>query len=84
MERTADKIEVYLEVGKKRTIAGAIEWPGWCRVGRDADSALQVLFDYGPRYGRLLDATPLGFQVPRDRSAFFVFERLEGNATTDF
>ncbi len=84
MEPSVNKIEVYLEVGKKRTIAGAIEWPGWCRVGRDADSALQVLFDYGPRYGRLLDATPLGFQVPRDRSAFFVVERLEGNATTDF
>ncbi len=29
-------------------------------------------------------ATPFGFQAPRDRSVFFVVERLEGNATTDF
>ncbi len=50
MERNADKFDVYLEIGKKRTIAGAIEWPGWCRVGRDEDTALQALFDYGPRY----------------------------------
>ena len=84
MKRTADKIDVYLEIGKKRTIAGALEWPGWCRVGRDEDTALQALFDYGPRYARLLDATPLGFQTPVDRSVFAVIERLEGNATTDF
>ena len=84
MERTADKIDVYLEVGKKRTIAGAIEWPGWCRAGRDEDTALQALFDYGPRYSRLLDPTSLGFQAPSDQSVFAVVERLEGNATTDF
>ena len=84
MKHIADKIDVYLEVGKKRTIAGAIEWPGWCRVGRDEDTALQALFDYGPRYARLLEATPLGFQTPVDRSAFAVVERLEGSTTTDF
>jgi hypothetical protein len=84
MGPSVHKIEVYLEAGKKRTIAGAIEWPGWCRVGRDEDTALQALLDYGPRYGRLLNATLLGFQAPRDRSAFVVVERLEGNATTDF
>lgn len=84
MEPNADKFDVYLEIGKKRTIAGAIEWPGWCRVGRDADTALQALVDYAPRYGRVLSATSLGFQAPLDRSAFAVVERLEGNATTDF
>ena len=84
MERSANRIDVYLEVGKKRTIAGAIDWPGWCRVGRDEDTALQALFDYGPRYARLLDATTPGFRAPADRSAFAVVERLEANATTDF
>ena len=84
MEPSVNKIEVYLEVGKKRTIAGAIEWPGWCRSGRDEDSSLRALLDYGPRYARVLEATPLGFQAPTDRSAFAVVERLEGNVTTDF
>lgn len=84
MERTAETIDVYLEIGKKRTIAGAIDWPGWCRSGRDKDSSLQSLFDYGPRYARVLKATPIGFQAPADRSTFAVVERLEGTVTTDF
>jgi hypothetical protein len=82
--RSANNIDVYLEIGKKRTFAGAIDWPGWCRIGRDAGSALQALVDYGPRYARILSATRLGFQAPADASALAVVERLEGNATTDF
>ena len=84
MDHTRNKIDVYLEIGKKRIIAGAIDWPGWCRIGRDEDSSLQALLDCGPRYARVLAATPLGFQPPTDRSAFSVVERLEGNVTTDF
>ena len=77
-------IDVYLEVGEKRTFAGAIDWPGWCRIGRDEESALRALFDYGPRYARVLRAARLGFQAPADVSAFRVVERLKGNSTTDF
>jgi len=79
-----NKIDVYLEIGKKKTFAGAIDWPGWSRSGRDETSALQSLFDYAPRYGRVLRNTRLGFKVPGDKSAFRVIERLEGDATTDF
>lgn len=82
MARSSNKIEVYLEIGKKRTFAGAIDWPGWSRSGRDEASALQALLDYGPRYARV--TAQLGFQAPEDPSAFSVVERLEGNATTDF
>ena len=81
---TANQIDVYLEIGKKRTFAGAIDWPGWCRGGRDEEAALQALFDYGPRYARVLRSVRLGFRAPPDVSAFAVVERLEGNATTDF
>ena len=31
--KSLNKINVYLEVGKHRTIAAALEWPGWCRPG---------------------------------------------------
>lgn len=68
----------------KRTFAGAIDWPGWCRSGRDEQSALQALFEYGPRYTRILRPARLGFQAPTEVSAFAVIERLKGNATTDF
>ncbi len=84
MDQSSPKIDVYLEIGKKRAFAGAIDWPGWCRSGRDQASALQALFDYGPRYARVLRAAPLGFQAPAAASALAVVERLEGNATTDF
>ena len=77
-------ISVYLEIGKKRTFAGAIDWPGWCRSGRDEESALQALIDYGPRYAKVLRAGKIEFQSPTDTSAFSIVERLEGNATTDF
>ena len=84
MPRTSDQIPVYLEVGQKKTFAGAIDCPGWCRSGRDEELALQTLLDYGPRYGRALRTSRLGFESPNHVSAFRVVERLKGNATTDF
>lgn len=84
MDRSASKINVYLEIGEKRTFAGALEWPGWCRSGRDERAALETLFEYGPRYRRALQSAQLEFQAPGDPSEFHVIERLAGDATTDF
>ena len=81
-------IDVYLETGEKRTFAGALDWPGWCRSGRDEASALQALLDYGPRYARVLSTNgkmkEFEFQTPTDVSSFVVVERIKGNAATDF
>jgi hypothetical protein len=55
---------MYLEIGKKRAFAGATDWHGWCRSGRDEQAALQALFDYGPRYARVLQGARLGFHAP--------------------
>lgn len=84
MAQSSNKINVYLEIGQKRTFAGAIDWPGWCRSGRDEASALQALLDYGPRYGGVLHAARIEFPTPAVVAEFAVVERLEGNATTDF
>ena len=67
------KIKVYLEIGKKKTFAGAVDWPGWCRSGRDEESALQALFEYGPRYKRILRPARLAFQPPTGVSSFVEF-----------
>jgi len=75
---------VYLEIGSKRAFAGAIDWPGWCRSGRDAASALETLVSYGPRYAQALQAVPLAIELPASSSALAVVERLEGTSTTDF
>ena len=77
-------IGVYLEVGTKRTFAGALDWPGWCRSGRDEAAALKALMEYGPRYARALRQARLEFRAPKDTSEFAIRERLAGNATTDF
>jgi hypothetical protein len=84
MTRSSQTIDVYLEIGDKRTFACALDWPGWSRIGRDEDSALQALVDSGPRYARILHAAHVPFQAPADVSALAVVERLEGNSTTDF
>lgn len=84
MARASKRIDVYLESGEKRTFAGAMDWPGWCRSGPDEASALQALVDHGPRYARVLRAKEFRFRAPTNISAFNVIERLKGNTTTDF
>ena len=78
------KIPVYLEIGSKRTFAGALDWPGWCRSGRDEESALQALVDYGARYARVVRAKEFDFRAPTETASLVVVEKLKGNATTDF
>ncbi len=80
----SDRVEVYLEVGKRRVFAGALQWLGWCRSGRDEDEALAALLAYGSRYAAAMGPSVSGFAPASDGSAFDVIERLEGDATTDF
>jgi hypothetical protein len=84
MTKDTKLINVYLETSQKRTFAVALEWPGWCRSGRDEASALQSLVVYGPRYALVLQSTSLEFRAPTSTSSLVVIERLPGNATTDF
>ena len=74
---------VYLECGTKRVFAAALEWPGWCRSGRDEGLALEALAAYTPRYAAV--AAEAGARFPAGAAkAFDVVERLPGSATTDF
>jgi hypothetical protein len=84
MHKMKNRIDVYLEVGRRRTFAAALDWPGWCRMGRDETDALQSLLAHGPRYARVLRPARLGFQAPGGLSELSIVERLPGNATTDF
>jgi hypothetical protein len=77
-------IPVYLETGAKRVFAGGVDWPGWCRSGRDEASALQALADYAPRFTQVLATQDIPFHAKVDVSTLSVVERLVGTATTDF
>jgi hypothetical protein len=84
MAHTSTLMDVYFEAGQKRTFAGAIEWLGWCRSGRDEASALQALVDYAPRYAQALRNVGMAFEAPTDPSAFTVVERLNSGPDVDF
>jgi hypothetical protein len=84
MEKLKTELHVYVEIGSKRVFAGALDWPGWCRSGRDEPAALEALIAYGPRYARAIGAVDLGLDLPTAASDLVVDERLEGSNTTDF
>ncbi len=73
-----------MEVGKARAFAGALDWPAWCRAGRDEEAALAALFDAGPRYAGVLEGSGVRFTAPARPSTLEIVERLKGDATTDF
>ena len=80
----ATRVDVYLECGAKRTFSGALDWPGWCRQGRNETEALAALLAHGPKYASILAGTGLRFVAPKDLTQLVVVERLPGTATTDF
>jgi hypothetical protein len=84
MARGNERIAVYLEVGRKKTFAGAVDWPGWHRAARNADDALAALAAYAPRYARIFARTAIDFALPDGPAPFAVIELLNGNSTTDF
>jgi hypothetical protein len=77
-------IDIVIETGQKRTFASALDWPGWSRSGKDEESALRTLLDYGPRYAHVLQHMNIEFQPPSDPSVFLITERSEGGSGTDF
>jgi len=75
--------EVYLEVGAKRVFAGAFDWPGWIRSGKDEALALQALAAAADRYAQVARAG--GVPIPANTAdSLTVVERVKGNATTDY
>ncbi|GAA5033102.1 hypothetical protein [Actinopolymorpha pittospori] len=47
---------VYLEKGRTKIVACALDWPGWARIGTTEDRAVATLNAYADRY-RLITAT---------------------------
>ncbi len=77
-------MKIYLEIGSKKTFAGALDWPGWCRSGKDGKAAVRVLFEYRLRYERALKGAGADFPMPEKESDLAVVDRVKGDATTDF
>lgn len=73
---------VGLEIGKRRVFASFLAWPGWCRSGRDEESAIETLASYRDRYRIVVELA--GLELPPPGGEIEVVERVQGDATTDF
>lgn len=71
---------IYLELGTKRVFACSLEWPGWCRVAKTEESAIDRFLDYADRYRVVAERAGVVF----DLGDPVVVERVKGGATTDF
>ena len=81
----SDRMRVVLEIGPKgrRVVAGAIDWPGLDRWGKDEDAALAKLAAYVPRYVGIAERAGLADELTRQATPE-VIERYAGNTSTDF
>jgi hypothetical protein len=65
------RIEVFVEAGRKRAFASALDWPGWARGGKTEELAVAALAEYLPRYAAVVHRAglepPTGDLVVADR-----------------
>jgi hypothetical protein len=74
---------VYFEVGAKKVFACSLDWPGWARIAKTEEEALEALAAYAGRYRPVAEAA--GVRFPKSAGdAFDVVERVQGGKTTDF
>jgi hypothetical protein len=76
-------LSVYLEVGKKRVFACAVDWPGWCRSAKSEELALETLAEYAPRYAVVTREAGIDFDA-NSLGPMEVVGRVPGSASTDF
>ena len=75
-------IEVAEEWSRKKVFVWALEWPGWCRSGRDANSALDALAAAASRYADA--ASRAGVEYRIEGARFVIVTRVEGGGGTEF
>ena len=75
------RIAVCLESSPKQAFASALDWPGWCRGGRDEAAALQALAEVAQRYAPVAQRAGLSLPVA---IAFEVVDRVPGGPPTAF
>jgi hypothetical protein len=68
----------YLEIGRKRSFAVAVDWPGWARSGKTPEAALESLWNYRERYAGIMGHLWL------PAGEFEVVETVTGDTTTEF
>lgn len=81
---TDQRIPIAEEIGRKRTFVWAIDWPGWCRAGRDAEVASAAVAAVAEQFAPVAALAGLRFPTLDTEAPFDVVESVAGDATTDF
>jgi hypothetical protein len=77
------RLEIAEEVAAKKAFAWAIDWPGWCRSGKDATLAREALIAYAPRYAMVSKAAKL--EIPDvDGAELDIVDSVGGGSGTEF
>ena len=77
------RLEIGEEVAAKKAFAWMVDWPGWCRSGKDAALAREALIAYAPRYAVVAKAA--GFDLPDVEGAELdIVDSVGGGSGTEF
>ena len=79
-----NKLNIYLEVTAKKTIAVALNAIGFYRIGKTEEEVIASLLEYGQRYAKIVSPAGIDFIPPTTLDELNIVRRYAGNATTDF
>jgi hypothetical protein len=80
------RLEIAEEVAAKKAFAWMVDWPGWCRSGKDAELARKALLAHAPRYAVVAKAVKLDLPVVEGAQGAHVdvVESVGGGSGTEF
>ncbi len=78
------RIEIGEETTARKAFAWAVDWPGWCRSGKDVALAHKALVACAPRYAMVAEIAGLTPLVTGAVVDLNVVESVPGDASTDF
>jgi hypothetical protein len=77
------RLDIAEEVAPKKVFVWAVDWPGWCRGGKDRELAVAALLDHADRYATV--AKVAGLALPTvDAEALQTVESMGGGSGTEF
>jgi hypothetical protein len=80
---TKTRIDIGEEVVPKKTFVWAIDWPGWCRGGKDLELAIASLLEHADRYATVARTAGLDFPTA-DAKDLHTVESVDGGGGTEF
>lgn len=84
MKDITQPYEILIENRDKKSFAIAMDWPGWCRSGKNESYAINELLSYAHRFARTAEIAGFEFIIPESPAQWMIIEEIPGNSTTDF